>query len=557
MYIAKAMLTKLEIHNYILIDHLTIDLSSQLSVITGETGAGKSIIMGALGLILGDRADSSVCRNTEKKCFIEGTFQLTNKLQYSTFFEANDIDLTDEIIIRREISAQGKSRAFINDTPINLNELKQLTSQLVDLHQQFDTLTLGDSDFQRTVIDALANLQKEVLVYQEAFQQWRATEKELNELMARKDAFDKTESYNQFLLDELLALNLQENELEDIEKELKFLENAVQIKGQLDQSILQLENSDNPIVQQLKQIGNTLESIVKWQPNFEELLLRIKAAQIELSDIASELTVWQDKIDFDENKIIIIQERLSQGYSLQKKHKVKSTAELLVIQSNLEKELEAVLNLDENITALTKKVSDQFNIVKSLAKTISDKRNKQVEPLIKNVNQLLHQVGMPNAKIKVSIEPVPYNLYGEDKIDILFDANNTNRFEPIRKVASGGELSRLMLCIKSLVAKSVDLPTMIFDEIDTGISGEPAKQVGLLLQNLGATRQVLCITHQPQIAAKGHSHLYVYKEQIKNVTQTHLRSLDKEERILHIARMIGGDPPTKSALDNAKELMSA
>jgi len=557
MYIAKAMLNKLEIHNYILIDHLMIDLSAHLSVITGETGAGKSIIMGALGLILGDRADSSVCRNTEKKCFIEGTFQLNNKQQYVAFFEANDIDLTDEIIIRREISSQGKSRAFINDTPINLNELKQLTSQLVDLHQQFDTLTLGDSDFQRTVIDALANLQKEVSVYQTAYQQWKTAEKELNELTAKKEAFDKTESYNQFLLEELVALNLQENELEEIEKELKFLENAVQIKSQIDQSILQLENSDNPIVQQIKQISNNLESIVKWQPSFEELLLRIKAAQIELSDISSELIIWQDKIDFDENKIATIQDRLSQGYNLQKKHKVKSTAELLAIQSNLEKELEAVLNLDEHIATLTKQVSEHFNTIKSLAITISEKRTKQAEPFIKNVNQLLHQVGMPNAKIKVSIESIAFNLFGQDKIDILFDANNTNRFEPIRKVASGGELSRLMLCIKSLVAKSVDLPTMIFDEIDTGISGEPAKQVGLLLQNLGATRQVLCITHQPQIAAKGHTHLYVYKEQIENTTQTHLRALNKDERIQHIARMIGGDPPTKSALDNAKELMSA
>ena len=556
MYIAKAMLNKLEIHNYILIDHLMIDLSAHLSVITGETGAGKSIIMGALGLILGDRADSSVCRNAEKKCFIEGTFQLNNKQQYVTFFEANDIDLTDEIIIRREISAQGKSRAFINDTPINLNELKQLTSQLVDLHQQFDTLTLGDSDFQRTVIDALANLQKEVLVYQTAYQQWKTAEKELNELTAKKEAFDKTESYNKFLLEELIALNLQENELEEIEKELKFLENAVQIKSQIDQSIQQLESSDNPIVQQIKQISNNLESIVKWQPSFEELLLRIKAAQIELSDISSELIIWQDKIDFDENKILTIQDRLSQGYNLQKKHKVKSTAELLAIQSNLEKELEAVLNLDEHIATLTKQVAEHFNTLKSLAKTISEKRTKQAEPFIKNVNQLLHQVGMPNAKIKVSIESIPFNLFGQDKIDILFDANNTNRFETIRKVASGGELSRLMLCIKSLVAKSVDLPTMIFDEIDTGISGEPAKQVGLLLQNLGATRQVLCITHQPQIAAKGHTHLYVYKEQIENTTQTHLRALNKDERIQHIARMIGGDPPTKSALDNAKELMA-
>jgi DNA repair protein RecN (Recombination protein N) len=556
MYIAKAMLTKLEIQNYILIDHLAIDLSAQLSVITGETGAGKSIIMGALGLILGDRADSNVCRDSAKKCFIEGTFQLNDKAQYTSFFEANELELTDELIIRREISAQGKSRAFINDTPINLNELKQLTSQLVDLHQQFDTLTLGDTDFQRTVVDALANLQKEVTAYQAVFHQWKEDEKKLNELIAQKEAFDKTESYNKFLLEELATLNLKENELEEIENELKFLENAVQIKSQIDQSVQQLENSDNPIVQQIKQIGNTLESIVKWQPSFEELLLRIKAAQIELADIASELSIWQDKIDFDENKIVTIQERLSQGYSLQKKHKVKSTAELLEIQSNLEKELEAVLNLEDSIAQLTKQVAQHFEKVKTLAQSLTEKRNKQADPFTKNVNQLLHQVGMPNAKIKVTIEQVPFGVFGQDKIDILFDANNTNRFEPIRKVASGGELSRLMLCIKSLVAKSVDLPTMIFDEIDTGISGEPAKQVGLLLQNLGINRQVLCITHQPQIAAKGHTHLYVYKEQKGTETQTHLRSLNEEERIQHIARMIGGDPPTKSALDNAKELMT-
>ena len=550
------MLVKLEIQNYILIDHLSIDLSAQLSVITGETGAGKSIIMGALGLILGDRADSNVCRNTEKKCFIEGTFQLNNKDQYASFFEANDIDISDELIIRREISTQGKSRAFINDTPINLNELKQLTSQLVDLHQQFDTLTLGDTDFQRTVIDALANLQKEVVQYQQSFHAWKENEKQLQDLIAQKEAFEKTESYNKHLLEELADLNLKENELEEIEKELKFLENAVQIKAQLDASVQQLENSDHPIVQQIKQIGNTLDSIVKYQPDFEAVLTRLKAAQIELADISSELIVWQDKIDFDENKIIAHQERLSQGYGLQKKHNVQTTNELLAIQTQLEKELEAVLNLEDSITQLTITVAKQNKEVSQHAKNLTEKRNAQVDPFTKNVNQLLHQVGMPNAKIKVTIEQVPFNQYGQDKIDILFDANNTNRFEPIRKVASGGELSRLMLCIKSLVANSVDLPTMIFDEIDTGISGEPAKQVGLLLQQLGKNRQVLCITHQPQIAAKGHTHLYVYKDQKGTETQTHLKTLPNEERVLHIARMIGGDPPSKTAINNAQELMA-
>ena len=550
------MLQKLDIQNYILIDELSIDLSTQLSVITGETGAGKSIIMGALGLILGDRADSTVCRNPEKKCFIEGTFHLTNTDQYKAFFEENDIDLSDELIIRREISAQGKSRAFINDTPINLNELKQLTSQLVDLHQQFDTLSLGDTDFQRSVIDALAGLHKDLIPYQFNFTTWKEKEKKLQQLIEQKAAFDQTESYKQHLLEELAALDLKEDELENIEQELKFLENAVTIKSQLDASVQALDSSDNPIVQQIKQIANNLEGISKWQPEFDGLLSRLKAAQIELVDIASELERWQDKIDFDENKIITLQERLSAGYSLQKKHKVQSTKELLAIQQQLEIDLQAVLNIGEEIAALEKQVATDAQEVKKQAAQLSTQRNKQVEPFTKKVNSLLKQVGMPNASIKVVIETILYTIYGQDKVDILFDANNMNKYEPIRKVASGGELSRLMLCIKSLVAQSMDLPTMIFDEIDTGISGEPAKQVGILLQDLGAKRQVLCITHQPQIAAKGHSHLYVYKEQKGSATNTHLKTLSQEERIQHIARMIGGDPPSKTALENAKELLA-
>ena len=551
------MLTKLEIQNYILIDHLSIDLSNQLSVITGETGAGKSIIMGALGLILGDRADSTVCRDDAKKCFIEGVFQLSNKNQYSAFFAEHEIELADELIIRREISAQGKSRAFINDTPITLTILKDLTSKLVDLHQQFDTLTLGDTDFQRTVIDALANVQKELASYQIIYTTWKENEKKLEQLLLERENFEKTESYKKHLLDELAELNLKENELEQLEQELKFLENAASIKTQLAQSIHLLDASDHPIVQQLKQLGNNHESIVKFQPEFGGLLERLKATQIELADIANDLSNWQDKIDFDDKKTESIQERLSTGYNLQKKHKVQSTKELLDIQKQLEQDLTAVLNLNDTIDQLTKQVKEAAKKVSELALNLSSKREKESAPFTASVNKLLHQVGMPNAKIKVTMDEVPFNLYGKDKIDILFDANNTNKFEPIKKVASGGELSRLMLCIKSLVAKSVDLPTMIFDEIDTGISGEPAKQVGLLLQNLGQARQVLCITHQPQIAAKGNAHLYVYKEQKGTTTHTFLKTLNKTERVQHIAQMIGGDPPSKSALDNAKELLAS
>ncbi|MCX6204351.1 MAG: DNA repair protein RecN [Bacteroidetes bacterium] len=551
------MLTKLEIQNYILIDHLSIDLSNQLSVITGETGAGKSIIMGALGLILGDRADSTVCRDASKKCFIEGVFHLSDTKMYEAFFAENEIELHEELIIRREISAQGKSRAFINDTPVTLIVLKDLTSKLVDLHQQFDTMALGDTDFQRTVIDALASSQKELAQYQQTFTLWKEQEKKLQSLLTQKEDFEKTESYKQHLHKELAELQLQENEIENAEQELKFLENAVGIKSQLAASIQVLDNSDNPIVQQLKQMGHNLESIVKWQPDFATLVDRLKAAQIEIADIASDLNNWQDKIDFDDKKINLLQERLSLGYNLLKKHKVQTTAELLEITAALEKDLTEVLNLNEQISELTKRVKELEKEVISHAATLTSKREKQMTPLTNNVNKLLHQVGMPNAKIKVTIDEVPYNLFGKDKVDILFDANNTQKFEPIKKVASGGELSRLMLCIKSLVAKSVDLPTMIFDEIDTGISGEPAKQVGLLLQNLGQARQVLCITHQPQIAAKGNAHLYVYKEQKGTTTHTYLKTLDAKERVQHIATMIGGDPPSKSAIDNAKELLAS
>ena len=551
------MLTKLEIQNYILIDHLSIDLSNQLSVITGETGAGKSIIMGALGLILGDRADSSVCRDASKKCFIEGIFKLSNSKIHQSFFQENEIEFNEELIIRREINAQGKSRAFINDTPVTLTILKDLTSKLVDLHQQFDTMALGDTDFQRTVIDALASTQKELADYQSSYTNWKENEKKLQSLITQKEDFEKTESYKQHLHEELAALQLQENELENLDQELKFLENAVGIKSQLAASIQILDHSDNPIVQQLKQMGHNLESIVKWQPDFASLVARLKAAQIEIADIASDLSTWQDKIDFDDKKIASIQERLSLGYNLLKKHKVQTTSELLSIAAQLEKDLTEVLNLNDQITTLSTLVKKLEKEVIAAAAGLTSKREKQITPLTNNVNKLLHQVGMPNAKIKVTIDEVPYHLFGKDKVDILFDANNTQKFEPIKKVASGGELSRLMLCIKSLVAKSVDLPTMIFDEIDTGISGEPAKQVGLLLQNLGQARQVLCITHQPQIAAKGNAHLYVYKEQKGSTTHTYLKTLDAKERVQHIATMIGGDPPSKSALDNAKELLAS
>jgi DNA repair protein RecN (Recombination protein N) len=426
----------------------------------------------------------------------------------------------------------------------------------VDLHQQFDTLSLGDMEFQRTVLDALANVHKALEKYQNTFHDWKAANKHLGELIEQKENFDQTVAYKSHLLEELTTLGLHENELEQLEIDLKFMENAADIKAQLTQSIYTLDESDQPIVQQIKQIANNLESIAKFQNDFDPLLARLKAAQIELADITSELQTWQDKMDFDASKISTMQERLSQGYHLQKKHKVQSTAALLELQEALSKDLEAVLHIDEAIETYTKKVAAAEKDLTKLAADLSDQRKKQAVPFAKQVNHLLQQVGMPNAQLKVQLDTVPFNQFGIDKIDFLFDANNSQKFEPIKKVASGGELSRLMLCIKSLVGKSIDLPTMIFDEIDSGISGEPAKQVGLLLQELGQARQVLCITHQPQIAAKGQAHLYVYKEQEGNTTHTHVRALATEERVIHIARMIGGDPPSKAALEHANELLA-
>jgi DNA repair protein RecN (Recombination protein N) len=426
----------------------------------------------------------------------------------------------------------------------------------VDLHQQFDTLSLGDMEFQRTVLDALANVHKALEAYQVTFFDWKAATKHLSELIEQKENFDQTVAYKSHLLEELTTLDLQENELEQLESDLKFMENAAEIKAQLTQSIHALDESDQPILQQIKQIAHNLESIAKFQNDFTPLLERLKAAQIELADVTSELQSWQDKMDIDASKISTMQERLSQGYHLQKKHKVQSTAALLEIQEALSKDLEAVLHIDEAIETYTKKVAAAEKDLTTGAANLSDLRKKQAAPFAKQVNHLLHQVGMPNAQLKVQLDTVPFNQFGIDKIDFLFDANNTQKFEPIKKVASGGELSRLMLCIKSLVGKSIDLPTMIFDEIDSGISGEPAKQVGLLLQELGQARQVLCITHQPQIAAKGQAHLYVYKEQEGKTTHTHVRSLEATERVTHIARMIGGDPPSKAALEHANELLA-
>jgi DNA repair protein RecN (Recombination protein N) len=549
------MLTKLHIQNYAIIDEIEINFSGNLNIITGETGAGKSILMGALSLILGERADSSVLVNSSKKCFIEGVFHTHHKPEVLSFLQQHELDADDELVLRREIAANGKSRAFINDTPATVQQLKQLASLLVDLHQQFDTLELGDSDFQREVLDALAGNEPVLNEFRKIFQQWQLIAKELELLKDQKNAFTKEADYHQFLFDELNELAFRENELEELDQELKVLSSAEGIKSALNKVFYELRESEQPVITNIKQLIQQLQPFADMHKDLAAIIVRLQSTQVELQDIAGEIDHVNDQVQFDEKRIEWINQRLAEGYKLLKKHALQTTNELLALQQDLSKKLEAVLHIDDTILAKEKEVAALYKEAEQLAGRISTARQQQIKPLESEVNRLLTQVGMPNAKLKVELKDSTLHQYGKDQIDFLFDANKSNRFEPIRKVASGGELSRLMLCIKSLVAASIDLPTMIFDEIDTGISGEAAKQVGLIMKNMANNRQIICITHQPQIAGKADAHFFVYKEIIENTVKTNIRLLDTDERITAIARMLSGEKPTAAALENAREMM--
>jgi DNA repair protein RecN (Recombination protein N) len=549
------MLRQLSIQNYAIIDFLRIDFSEKLNIITGETGAGKSIIVGALGLILGERADTGVLVNKEKKCIVEGVFDVGGKTNLKKFLQSEELDEQDELVVRREINPNGKSRAFINDTPVTLSQLAQLSGMLVDLHQQFDTLALGSNDFQREVVDALAGNSTLLEQYRELYVRLQDQKTMLNRLRDQKQAFNKELDYNQFQFNELQEANFGEHELENIAAELKLLANSEGIKATLSAVNYELQESEAPIVQQIKKLHHQLSSYSDFHAGIPILVSRLQSLQVELQDVADEVERISNHISYDPSKIEQLNDRLSNGYKLQKKHGVQTTAELIQVQLALEAKLQAVLNIDEEISAGQKNQAVLESAASELAAKISAAREKQVKPLETKVNKLLKQVGMPNAALKVDIRQVELNGDGMDAIEFLFDANKSGQLQPLRKVASGGELSRLMLSVKSLVAESIDLPTMIFDEIDSGISGEAARQVGLIMKELAAKRQVISITHQPQIAGKADAHFFVYKEIVKNEVKTNIRKLDLEERIIAVAKMLSGEKPTAAAMDNAREMV--
>lgn len=549
------MLQRIQIQNYAIIDALSIDFSRRLNVITGETGAGKSILMGALSLILGDRADTMVLLQRDKKCVVEGIFDPGGRRDAMAFFRANDLDAGEEIVIRREISPSGKSRAFVNDTPVNLEQLRQLSSLLVDLHRQFDTLELGENHFQLEVLDALAGQGEVVGAYRAGYREWQTAARELATLREQQLQFNKERDYNQFLFDELNEASFRENELEELDQELKLLSNSEGIKTGLSKVYYALQEGEQPMLQQLRILQHTMQGYAVYDPELALLSDRLSSVQIELQDIAGEVDRVNERVQYDPRRIEAINERLSTGYRLMKKHGVQATAGLLELARQLEHKLQDSLQVDASIAAGEAAVQRLSQEVRKRAAVVTKGRQAEAGPLEDQVNKLLKQVGMPNARLKVQVEPAEMGVDGMDAVEFLFDANRSNRYEPIRKVASGGELSRLMLCIKSLVAESIDLPTLIFDEIDTGISGEAARQVGIILKNLAAQRQVICITHQPQIAGKADAHYFVYKASKGESIQTNIRLLSQDERITTIAQMLSGEKPTAAALENAREMV--
>jgi DNA repair protein RecN (Recombination protein N) len=549
------MLSTLFVQNYAIIAELEIQFSGRLNIITGETGAGKSILVGALGLVLGERADSSVLRDAGKKAIVEATFKEITTPPISELLVKWDIDPTDELVLRREVSANGKSRAFINDTPVNLSQLQSIAGSLVDMHLQFDTLSLGQNDFQREVLDVLAGHHALLISYKEAYNGLIGERKRLEDLRLAMESGNKELDYHRFLLDELVEADWKENEMEDLEAELKLLSHAEQIKSVLGKLYYQLAESDQPMVQQLKTMLNQLHGLSQYHPQLPVLSERLQAVFIELQDITGELEGVNEKIQMDAGRMDQVSQRIALGQRLIKKHGVKNSTGLLEVRAGLEASVNQVEHAGDEMAKLEKRVREMNENATRLALTISTNRKKQLSQLEQKTAILLHRVGMPNAVLKVEMQTVPLYEGGIDRVVFLFDANKSDRFEPLQKVASGGELSRLMLSIKSLVASSVAMPTLIFDEIDSGISGEAARQVGILMKELGEQHQVISITHQPQIAARADTHFYVYKKELNNRIHTQIKKLDPQERVEAIAKMMGGEKPSMLVMENAREMV--
>ena len=553
--LAGDMLQKLSIRNYALIDTLEIEFSKGLNIITGETGAGKSIILGALSLILGQRAESKYFFNQDKKCVIEGSFLLADE-QLKPLFENNDLDFQADTLLRREIAADGKSRAFINDTPVNLGILKLVGENLIAIHSQHATQEISNADFQLLILDALANHQPLLKNYKQNYKQLRQLEQNLASLKQQTDEAKNKQDYEQFLFNELEQAALKTGEQEDIEQELEKLTHAESIKRSLLASTNLISDSETAAINLVKEANLQLNAVEKFDPVIAELNERLKSVLIELKDLAIEISSVEEGTEHNAQRLETIQERLDLFYTLQQKHRVGSNAELLEIQDQLSDNLNAILNSDEQLEKLQKEIEELNALLFKQAKELDSNRRKAITIAEKEVGKALKQMSMPNAALSFNLVTQPQlNSNGINEVQLLFTANAGQQAAPVGKVASGGELSRLMLAVKALLAKHTALPTLIFDEIDTGISGETALRVGEVIDALAIDMQIMAITHLPQIASKGNSHYFVYKNEKADKTTTGIKKLSADERVGAIAEMLSGKNPGASALQNAKELL--
>ena len=553
------MLQKLSISNYALIDNLEISFDSGLNILTGETGAGKSIILGALSLILGQRAEGRYFFNQQKKCVIEGSFKI-GAFHLKHFFEDNDLDYEAETVLRREISADGKSRAFVNDTPVNLTALKALGEKLIDIHSQHATMEINDPEFQLLVVDAVAKHDELLNDYRVKFRSYKKSTSKLQQLIDESDKAKADLDYYQFQFDELEKANLTEGEQEQLEKELYTLNNAGEIKRNLLGAYYLMQEGETSAIIQLREAGHQLSVLEKFNPQIAELHQRLNSSLIELKDIAAEIETLEQHTQTNDARAEEVNTRLGIIYILQKKHRVNTNAELLQLQDELSSKIQQAVFGDEAIDKLKIQLEKDKKELEKLATSLSANRKKAIPAIEKSVLDTLAEMGMGNSNLKVeqvvrkADDALTKN--GVDEVKFLFTANKGHALSEMSKVASGGELSRLMLSIKSLIAQNTALPTIIFDEIDTGVSGEVANKVGQIMERLADNLQVITITHLPQIASKGKSHYFVYKDDNAATTYTRIKQLNEQERVMEIAKMLSGDKPGESALQNARELLA-
>ena len=550
------MLKQLYIKNFTLIDELNISLYPGFSVITGETGAGKSIILGAIGLLLGNRADSKAIKAGRDRCVIEAHFDLS-RYGMQKFFDDNDIDYdADDTIIRRELTAAGKSRAFINDTPVPLTRMRELGEQLVDIHSQHQNLLLQKEDFQLNVVDIIAQDADQLKVYQKEYYAYRKAKELLEELKAEIAKNRENEEFMRFQHKELDDANLQEGELEQLEQEAETLSHSEDIKTALYEADSALSGDDDSILDKLKNATHHLENICDVYPSMADVACRMQSSYIELKDIAQEISSSVDHVEFDPNRLDAINTRLDKLYTLQQKFHVETVTELIATRDRIAEQLSHIDNGDEDIEEKEKEVAALLAKAEKQAALLTSIRQKSAKAIEKEMKGRLIPLGIPNVRFEIAFAEKPLSGNGADKVSFLFSANKSTQLQPVSQVASGGEIARVMLSLKAMISGAVKLPTIIFDEIDTGVSGKIAEKMADIMEEMGLqNRQVLSITHLPQIAAKGSHHYKVLKEETENGTISHMKELNNQERIEEIAQMLSGSDITQAALANAKELL--